>query len=663
MQTKSRREIALLCLTLVWTLIVLGGYYYYHKPVNVAMIAPPLSALIDVLFAGLFAGFAGGLGRRILPAHSIPELERVALQFALGAGIIALLWLGFGALGLYRFPLAAPLLLLGWVVFWRDARGWYRSLGAIRDVWRQTRGLEKGLAMLAMLLLAYQLFIALAPPIKWDALAYHLQLPRQFLAAGRLVFIPENPYWGHPEIVEMLNTFALSFHRAQTAAVLGWSVGVIFLIGLLGFTNSQLARLNPEASPSVAGWMAALAVLAGYTFRYLLGWSYTDLYSALFGLAALVVFFAWLEEARPAWFLWACLFCGFALGTKWTEGLLPAGLFLSALLFARGRRLSLKTWIAGGLILLAAVLPWLVKNLLATGSPLYPYVFGTDWVDAARMASANLPPASIDWWQHLLAPLATTWAGVDSAPGFATDLGPLLLLLAVPGLWLYRRSAQVKTSLVLLVLGTLSLAILSLRFEHLIQTRLYFALLPALALPAGWGWEWLQRQVWQGVRLRRILSAVIVLVFGFIFWQDSYWMADITPLRYFMGTQTQTAYLENSLGFYTRAMDALKALPAGERTLMLWEPRGYYAPLTAQADLWIDRWRTDRRELQTAAAVLARWKAQGFSDVLVYQQGVELIRPQPGQTPSADWQEYQKLVSLLPAPTSIGGQYSLYKLP
>lgn len=666
MQSKPRREIVLLSLTLVWVLFILGGYYYFHKPINVAMIAPPLSALIDLLFLALFAGLAGGLGRRLVAAENIPPLERAALQFALGAGIIALAWLGLGALGWYRFPLGAPVLLLGWIVLWRDARAWYRALGAIKDMWQQTRGLEKGLAVLGAVLVVFQLFIALAPPIKWDALAYHLQLPRQYLAAGRLVFIPENPYWGHPQIVEMLNTFALSFHRVQTAAVLGWGVGVIFLLGLLGFTHTQLTRLNPEtypaSAPAVGGWMASLAVLAGVTFRYLLGWSYTDLYSALFGLAALIAFFTWLDEARPAWFLWACLFCGFALGTKWTEGLLPAGLFIAALLSGRHRRLPLKTWAAGALIILAAVLPWMVKNLLETGSPLYPYIFGTLWVDSARMASANLPPSAIDWWQHLLAPLATTWAGVDSAPGFATDLGPLLLLFAVPGLWVYRRSPQAKTCLILLGLGAFSLAVLSLRFEHLIQTRLYFALLPALALPAGWGWDWLQRQVWQGVRMRRIFSAVILLVFGFIFWQDSYWMADTTPLRYFMGAQTQQSYLENTVGYYIRAMDALKALPTSARTLMLWEPRGLYAPLNAQADLWIDRWRTDRRALQTAQAVLDHWKQQGFTHVLVYQQGVELIRPQPGQAPSADWVELQKLFALMPPPTSIGGQYNLYKI-
>lgn len=662
MQTRQRREITNLALVLLWILLILGGYYYFHKPINITMVAPPLSAFIDLVFVVLFAGMAGGLGRRLLPAESVAPLERATLQFALGAGIISLIWLGLGALGLYRFPLGAPLLVLGNLLLWRDARGWYRQLGAFRDVWQQSRGLEKGLALLATGLILFQLFIALAPPTKWDALAYHLQLPRQYLAQGRLVFVPENPYWGHPQIVEMLNTFAMSFHHAQTAAVLGWSVGVIFLIGLLGFTNTQLFKLNPDVSPAPAGWMAVFAVLAGYTFRYLMGWSYTDLYSALFGLAALVAFFSWLEEPRPAWFLWVCLFCGFALGTKWSEGLLPAGLFLAAIWFGRHPKMQLKTWLTGGAVLLLVVLPWMVKNILATGSPLYPYIFGTRWIDSARIASANLPPASIDWWQHLLSPLATTWAGVDSAPGFSTDLGPLLLLFAVPGLWLYRQSKKTKTLIILLVLGWLSITFLSLRLEHLIQTRLYFALLPALAVPAGWGWEWLQRQVWQGVRLRRILNAVILLVFGFIFWQDSYWIADTTPLRYFMGTQTQQSYLENTLGYYSRAMQTLNNLPPDQRILMLWEPRGLYAPLNAQADLWIDRWRTDRRELLTAPAILQHWKDQGFSYLLVYQQGVELIRPQPGQAPTPDWLEFQNLLSNLPAPTDIGGQYQLYKL-
>jgi hypothetical protein len=318
---------------------------------------------------------------------------------------------------------------------------------------------------------------------------------------------------------------------------------------------------------------------------------------------------------------------------------------------------------AAGIVFLA-VSPWLARNLMVTGSPLYPYFFGTQWFDAARLASANPPNENIQWWLHLLLPFSSTWAGIDSAPGFSADLGPLLLLFALPGLLVYWRHAQTKFMAVLLGVTALGLGVASLRQEHLMQTRLYFAALPALAIPCGWGWHWLQRQVLEGVRMRRIFGAAAALVIVLALWQDSFALARMSPLAVTFGAQTRQQYLENNLGVTAAAMQELEKLPPDARTLFLWEPRGLYAPLNTQADLWIDRWRTDRRELNSAEQILQRWKSLGFTHLLVYQQGVELYRPQPGQSASADWTVLEDLVDLLPPPQSVTGKtYSLYPLP
>lgn len=670
MQKNARRDILLLFITILWILTVLGGYYYYHKPIDIQMVAAPLSPLLDVVFVALFAGLAGGLGRRLLPIvqtqdreAQLPTLERSTLQFALGAGAISLVWLVLGILGLYRFPLAAPLLAGGIFLVRSDALAWYRGLGALWDCWRSAGRLEKLLALFSGVLIAYQFFIALAPPLKWDALAYHLQLPRQYLDAGRFFFTPENPYWGHPQLVEMLNTFAMSFHRAETAALLGWSTGVMFLLGLLGCTNTLLARLTGEQHSSNAGWVAVTAVVAGATFRYMLAWSYTDLFSALFGLAALIAFYEWLEQRRPAWFLWAAVFSGLAIGTKWTSGIVALAIFIAALALRRQSKLSARLWFAGGAAAFLVVAPWLLKNLLVTGSPLYPYIIATPWYDAARLASADEAAAiAIEWWQHILLPFSSTWIGIEGAVGFSADLGPLLLLFAAPGFIRFRRTPQAQVMGILLGITAFGLGVASLKYTHLMQTRLYFAALAAAAIPCGWGWDWLQKQVIQGVRLRRIFSAVILLVLGLTFWQDSYSTAMLSPLHILVGTQTRQAYLENALGSTQAAMQKLAALPASAQTLMLWEPRGFYAPLNTQADLWIDRWRTDRRELGTAPAILQRWKEKGYTHLLVYQRGVELIRPLPGQEPTQNWIVFQDMLNLLPAPEQIGDGYRLYTL-
>jgi len=231
---KNQKNTLILLLVMLWILLVLGGYYYYHKPISLDMIAPPISAALDVIFVLGFAGLAGGIGRRLLRAAEISGLEQAAVQFTLGASAISLAWLALGLAGAYRFPISAPLLILGLLLLRKDALAWYRAFGELGAAWRQSKTLERFLVLVSAILLLYQLTIALSPAIKWDALTYHLQLPRQYLDAGAFIFIPENPYWGHPQLVELLYTFAMGFHGAQTAAALGWSFSVIFLLGLVG---------------------------------------------------------------------------------------------------------------------------------------------------------------------------------------------------------------------------------------------------------------------------------------------------------------------------------------------------------------------------------------------------------------------------------------------
>ncbi len=666
MRKNIRRDSLILSGIVLWILFVLGGYYYYHKPITIEMINAPAGGLLDLVLAFWFAGLSGGLGRRFLRAETVSPLERAILQFALGSGIIGLAWFGVSLLGLLRFPVGLPLMLAGTVIVFRDSLAWSGEFRALGKGWQETHTVEKLLVLIAAGLLFFQLQVALAPPIKWDALAYHLQLPRQYLAAGRFVFTPENPYWGHPQLVEMLYTLAMSIHRAETAAVLGWSAGLLSLVGVFGFASAQATRLergNPGAS---AGWVAVAAVVAGTTFRYLLGWSYTEPFAILYGLSALIAVFQGLNTHRRGWFLWACLFCGLAIGTKWTAGVLAAGIYLVMLVFFRHsgitlKELFLKQWLPGGAIVFSITLPWLAKNLIATGNPIFPYFIGTPWFDAARLTSANPLGEAIQWWLHLLLPVSATWTGIDSAPGFSADLGPLLLLLSAIGLWAYRRDPGVQAAALVTVPAALAMGLASLRFGHLMQTRLYYALLPAAALLAGLGWVWCQ-QVILGVRLRRVMAAVLLLVLGLAFWQDSQWIGTITPGRVVLGTQTRQSYLENTLGYHILAMQTIAGLPGDSRILMLWEPRGFYAPLNAQADLWIDRWRTDRRELATAPAILDRWKAQGYTHLLVYQAGVELIRPLAGESPGEDWIVLQETLQRLPPPTAIGDAYYLYDL-
>jgi hypothetical protein len=554
-------------------------------------------------------------------------------------------------------------LLLGLLFFRHECAAWLKEFGCLSAIWSRTRRLEKGLAVLMILMVGYQLIYALAPATKWDSLAYHLQLPQQFLEAGSLRFIPENPYWGQIYLAEMLFTFSTALHRVETAAALTWGLGVMFLVGTLGFTRARLAAMLPGSDGVSAGWAAVAALVAGFTLRAMLGWAYTDLISALAGLAALIALFEWLPGSNWRWFLGACLFAGLAASIKFTAGIIAGGIFLLALLRFSLHRIAFRHLLLGGVIFLVGIAPLLIKNTIATGNPLYPYFFETPWIGAARMAEGGHSTEPVILWMRALLPFSITWAGVESAPPFSTDIGPLLLIFSAPGFWWLRKEERVRAILWLLLPAALVLGVVGIWQVHLSQTRLMFVLLPGLAAAAGWGWERLQGLSIYGARLRRILGAVLVLVIGLAFWQDTREIVSRGAVRVVLGIDSRQTYLENNLGFYMRAMQALHDLPAGAKPLLLWEARGLYAPLAAVADPWIDRWRTDSDTLGSAQAILNNWKAQGITHLLVYDLGLDWIRPAAGAPPGPRWLNWKDMDALLLPSQSIGGGYYLYKLP
>jgi hypothetical protein len=178
-------------------LVTLIGYYVVHKPLISSQALALGQAIIHLISALFFAGMAGGIGRRLIPANRLTPLERFGLQGALGWGILGLAWLAIGISGAYRPVVAWGGLLIGWIFLWRDNFHWYRELKQIGNIWQDSGLFSKVLAFFAGFFVGLQLLYSLAPPAQWDALMYHFELPRRYLEQGQFVFIPMNPYWGN----------------------------------------------------------------------------------------------------------------------------------------------------------------------------------------------------------------------------------------------------------------------------------------------------------------------------------------------------------------------------------------------------------------------------------------------------------------------------------
>lgn len=645
----------------LWTLLILAGYYYFHKPLTPQQFLEILGALVNLTAALLILALCGGLGYKIARFSGSHPLTAFSVQAALGAGAFSLVWLALGLAELYRWWAALALLLAGLIYLRDEILAWFRQLGDILPIWQDSGILGRIFLLISLLLVLNQAWIALAPPVKYDALTYHLALPAAYAAQGRLAFFLANPYWGHPQLAEMLFTWIATLGgQPSGGAIFNWWCGLAMLAGVAGFTYEHFP--SSPATPRSQARAAAAAVffvLAGATARWMLGWAYTDLISAWMGLGVLACLLKWHNTGQPAYLGLAGVFTGLAASTKYTAAIIAVALYLGIWLVRSIRKPTVRLWLASGVISLLVFSPWALKNLAYTGNPLFPYAIPTPAYDAQRLADANLPSADYQVLPQIVLPVYLTWTGVDSAPGPSTDLGPLLVLFAVPALVIGRRGPITQFLGFSLLVGWLAISIGGARFGHLNQPRLFFVLMPALAALAGWGWAELQNITAAGVRLNRLTAALAALILGLVLLQDVSHLLVSGAVQTVIGLQSTQKYLEDNTGVYITAMERLSTLPSESKVLMLWEARGLYAPPNTLPDPWIDTWRSSIHRLKSPRAVLDAWRAEGVTHLLVYTAGMDYMRANDAAMTPEDWEALDQFLALLPAPVQAAGDYYL----
>lgn len=113
--------------------------------------------------------------------------------------------------------------------------------------------------------------------------------------------------------------------------------------------------------------------------------------------------------------------------------------------------------------------------------------------------------------------------GIEGGPGYSASIGPLLLAL-IPGVlagWRELTSderSRIIPSLIVAGTGWLIWAGVAHVSDALAQSRLYRALFPALAILATAGYKAASRLRLPGVRVGRVLAALVALALGFVTW-------------------------------------------------------------------------------------------------------------------------------------------------
>lgn len=643
----------------------LAGYYWIHKPITPTQASALFSVVADLGVAFWLTVLAGGLGYRIIAAWdgSRPG-ERLAVQVALGWGSVGLVCLGLGALGWYDSRLMWFLLLVASLGLWRAIRAWLAEATLALQVFWPADNLMRFASVLTMSIGLLGLFRALAPPLMWDALVYHLTLPKLYVETHSLRVNLDFMFSGMPQLAEMLYTAAFLLRGPIAAQTLGWMFGAALALGLAAHTATLL---GPRLAP-----LAPALVFSSYSIALALAWAYADLLLMLMALALLIALRQWQLTRAPRWLIVGGLLAGFAMGCKYTAAILPFAAVVVILLTSISTRSSLLPAPSFLLFAFFAFSPWLIKNFILTGNPVYPLAFPAGDMDALRQFFYSRPDLAErnPLWAGLIF-FRAVFGGVQGGNGYDATLNPFLAFLPMLLILGWRSLAPKQwqaLSPVVMFVGVAYAAWVALTFVTPLaeQARLFFALLPALAVLGVGGLTALTALDTPTLRPSFILRAALGLVLILSLYEYSLNFVAYNPLPYLSGQQSAAEYRKNNLGWYAVAIEKVNALPADARVLFLWEVRSLECDTAIRClpDVIIDRWWHLRRTVGPADSILAQWRAEGLTHVLVYDTGIRFLQTQPnnGYDP-ADWAELETLRAQLRVVEQLGDVYSLYALP
>ncbi len=526
---------------------------------------PSLDLAAAVGGAGLQLAILLAAGFRLRTWARLPVAPgaRLAVDLAIGSWLAATLLLLVAVAGRTSLPA-----LLGVVVVVAALGRWRRSGRCLRPLVAAAVG---GLLTLPL---------AVAPPVFYDALVYHLGLPWQAVLEGRLAAHPENLFAAFPPLAQLLALPALAAGLDRVPGLLHWASWLVAAAGVHGLARSVGAP-RPAASAAALATTVLPATAGVPGFAAAEGWF----------LVAVVAAVAVGRRPRPGSALLAGLLAGVATATR-LQGL-PWALVVLVVVVAAGRhrRVRSAVAVAGGWVV--GAVPWWVKNLVLLGDPTAPLGWQREGLDTLWRDSASL----LQQGYSLAACLEQL---PTRALPEAAYLVPLLLAAAL-ALVTARRSRWLGAA----ALAGLPIWIITGALPRFLSVTLVLLVACAAAT--------------RGSSMARTAAVAVVLWCAALgAGRTAGLLGALKPGRFLPMTSWEAAAAA-SPSFPGALFNACDALPADARVLLVAEPRGFLFPrsfvTTSQHD--VSPLRGFVEGSTTAAEVAARLGAAGYTHLLV----------------------------------------------
>ncbi|MFH1903925.1 MAG: phospholipid carrier-dependent glycosyltransferase [bacterium] len=496
----------------------------------------------------------------------------MSLSFGLGLGVLSILVLLIGfAKGLNRFCLYSVLLMLC-IISIREIKYFFSRLKSSfserfsKEIISQLPYIS-AFSKFLIISIGVTMFLAftgaLAPPLNYDTLSYHLAFPKLYVRAGKIFFIPHNMYSNLPFGVEMLYTLALVIKDGILAKLIHFSIGILCALTIFVLGRKYFDGNVGLLAAAIFYNMPAVCLSSTYAFN--------DLGLVFYGLLMLFCILNWSNGfATPkneiVWLILAGIFCGFAIGTKYTGALyfIPTALiFIVAFIVLKKEKVFKNTCRSVLLFIFFASLtfsPWLIKNLIYTHNPVYPLFYsifgGIDW---NRELVQRFARFHISKDMNVLHIVSLLWKLPLNNQGSG-------ILLILPVLFFTKLNRNIKV----FISYTALVFILWIFFTH----RIIRFLLPCLSV-----WSLLAAYTLVNFKKSKIISIGLhAFVIGFLCW-NTFKFAATVGFNFFdvaYGKVTKEEFLSKNFYQYGAFKFINERLPENSKILFVGENQSFY---------------------------------------------------------------------------------------
>lgn len=307
-------------------------------------------------------------------------------SLAILIGIYSYSIFSLGVLGLIYKPIIASLTII--LIF---ASGFYyrnkiisffkktislkkkNTLISLRNLYNYTN--KNRFQSLLILILILQLLVnligVLGPEISFDALWYHLTLPKLYILWHGIFHIPGNLlfYSDMPKLTEMLYIPPLLFGNETGAKFIHFMFGISTLIVIYKLSRKYLSKN-----------FSLLAALIFYS-NLVVGWEsitgYIDLARTFFEVLALWGFLKWAENKQRKWIIISGIMLGLAISSK-VIALESVFIFIPLFIYLYLVNKEKIKYLINNILIFCGFsvlipLPWFIFAYINTGNPFYPF--------------------------------------------------------------------------------------------------------------------------------------------------------------------------------------------------------------------------------------------------------------------------------------------------